>query len=58
LLVLMALVVRDILRPEYDVVRNSGMDDPAGGILDGGPEARDIPEDEADGLVGDELEYA
>jgi uncharacterized membrane protein len=58
LLVLMALVVRDILRPEYDVVRNSGMDDPAGGILDGAPEARDIPEDEADGLVGDELEYA
>jgi uncharacterized membrane protein len=53
LLVLMALVVRDILRPEYDVVRRSGMDDPAGGILDG---ETDDDEDDADtdGLVGDD----
>lgn len=30
-----ALVVRDILRPEHDVVRRDGVDDPAGGELDG-----------------------
>jgi uncharacterized membrane protein len=37
LLVLMGLVVRDILRPDGDVVRTSwpGIDDPAGGPLDG-----------------------
>ena len=34
-----ALVVRDILRPGKDVVRASGEDDPAGGILDGAPDA-------------------
>ena len=35
--VLMALVVRDVLRPDEDVVRTSwpGVDDPAGGVLDG-----------------------
>ncbi|MGZ4622748.1 MAG: glycosyltransferase family 87 protein [Blastococcus sp.] len=35
-LVLMGLVVRDILRPDGDVVRTSwpGVDDPAGGVLD------------------------
>jgi uncharacterized membrane protein len=35
-LVLMALVVRDVLRPDGDVVRTSwpGVDDPAGGVLD------------------------
>jgi uncharacterized membrane protein len=35
-LVLMALVVRDVLRPDGDVVRNSwpGVDDPAGGPLE------------------------
>ena len=32
-LALAALVVRDIYRPEHDVVRRSGMDDPAGGVL-------------------------
>jgi uncharacterized membrane protein len=32
---LIAYVVRDILRPERDVVRARGHDDPAGGILDG-----------------------
>jgi uncharacterized membrane protein len=30
-----ALVTRDILRPDRDVVRAAGEDDPAGGILDG-----------------------
>jgi uncharacterized membrane protein len=35
--VLMGLVVRDVLRPDGDVVRTSwpGVDDPAGGVLDG-----------------------
>jgi uncharacterized membrane protein len=33
LVVLAALVVRDILRPGEDVVRQSGYDDPAGGVL-------------------------
>jgi uncharacterized membrane protein len=32
---LAAYVVRDILRPERDVVRAQGDDDPAGGVLDG-----------------------
>ncbi len=35
---LMALVVRDALRPAADVVRRDGVDDPAGGILDGSPD--------------------
>ncbi|MEU4168147.1 glycosyltransferase 87 family protein [Streptomyces sp. NPDC026665] len=34
-LYLCALVVRDIFRPEHDVVRRAGDDDPSGGILDG-----------------------
>ncbi len=33
-----ALVVRDVLRPEHDVVRRDGVDDPAGGPLDGAPD--------------------
>jgi uncharacterized membrane protein len=33
-----ALVVRDVLRPEYDVVRADGNDDPAGGPLEGAPD--------------------
>jgi uncharacterized membrane protein len=38
--VLMGLVVRDVLRPDGDVVRTSwwGTDDPAGGVLDGVPD--------------------
>jgi uncharacterized membrane protein len=38
--VLMALVVRDVLRPDGDVVRTSwpGVDDPAGGPLDHAPD--------------------
>ena len=34
-LYLSALVVRDILLPQYDVLRQDGSDDPAGGVLDG-----------------------
>jgi uncharacterized membrane protein len=38
--VLMALVVRDVLQPDRDVVRTSwpGVDDPAGGVLDHAPD--------------------
>jgi uncharacterized membrane protein len=32
---LAVLVVRGVLRPEHDVVRAGGVDDPAGGMLDG-----------------------
>ncbi|ADP85133.1 glycosyltransferase family 87 protein [Pseudofrankia inefficax] len=39
LVVLAGLVVREILRPELDVVRASGLDDPAGGVLDGAADA-------------------
>ncbi|WP_131788206.1 glycosyltransferase family 87 protein [Protofrankia symbiont of Coriaria ruscifolia] len=40
LCVLAGLVVREILRPELDVVRMTGADDPAGGVLDGVPDRR------------------
>jgi uncharacterized membrane protein len=35
---LCALIVKDILRPETDVVRAGGADDPAGGVLDTAPD--------------------
>ncbi|WP_208105687.1 glycosyltransferase family 87 protein [Streptomyces sp. GC420] len=38
-LYLCAVVVRDILMPERDVVRRDGSDDPSGGVLDGAPDA-------------------
>jgi uncharacterized membrane protein len=31
----MGLVVRDVLHPRSDVVRSTGVDDPAGGVLNG-----------------------
>jgi uncharacterized membrane protein len=37
--VLAGFVVRDVLRPEADVVRQSYVDDPDGGVLDGAPDA-------------------
>jgi uncharacterized membrane protein len=37
---LLALVVRDIWVPRDDIVRRDGVDDPAGGLLDGAPDAR------------------
>ncbi|MGN6793638.1 MAG: glycosyltransferase family 87 protein, partial [Streptosporangiaceae bacterium] len=38
-LFLSALVIRDIIRPEHDVVRaEDGDDDPAGGVLNGAPD--------------------
>ncbi|WP_062209755.1 glycosyltransferase family 87 protein [Streptomyces sp. NBRC 109706] len=36
---LCVLVARDVLRPEYDIVRRDGSDDPGGGVLDGAPDA-------------------
>ncbi len=33
-----ALVVRDAWRPDHDVVRRDGVDDPAGGVLDRAPD--------------------
>ncbi|NEK84929.1 DUF2029 domain-containing protein [Blastococcus saxobsidens] len=43
--VLMALVVRDVLDPDRDVVRTSwpGVDDPAGGVLDRAPDRLVVP---------------
>jgi uncharacterized membrane protein len=40
LVVLMVLVAREVVRPDDDVVRTSwpGVDDPAGGVLDGRPD--------------------
>ena len=38
LLAYAAFVVRDVLQPERDVVRADGVDDPAGGLLDGAPD--------------------
>ena len=35
---LVAVVVRDLLRPVSDRVRRSGLDDPTGGVLDGAPD--------------------
>jgi uncharacterized membrane protein len=35
---LCALVIRDVLRPEADVVRSDGVDDPAGGVLADAPD--------------------
>lgn len=34
-----ALVVRDMMRPQADLVRRGGEDDPAGGVLDGAQDA-------------------
>jgi uncharacterized membrane protein len=39
LFALMALIVRDVLVPRGDVVRRDGVDDPAGGVLDGALDA-------------------
>ncbi|GAA1257686.1 glycosyltransferase 87 family protein [Sphaerisporangium rubeum] len=36
--ILAAFVVRDILWPEHDVIRQGGVDDPIGGVFDGAPD--------------------
>ncbi|MER5970807.1 glycosyltransferase 87 family protein [Streptomyces sp. NPDC002055] len=38
-LYLCAVIVRDALFPERDIVRRDGSDDPSGGVLDGAPDA-------------------
>lgn len=35
LLTMSGLIIRDMYRPNHDVVRRDGVDDPAGGVLDG-----------------------
>jgi uncharacterized membrane protein len=54
---LVAMVVRDILRPELDPVRLDGSDDPAGGVLDNAPDARPRPlaESTTFSMLGDPL---
>jgi len=42
-LLLMALVVRDILRPEHDLVRQAGDDDPTGGPFADTPDRFTVP---------------
>lgn len=42
-LYLCAVVVRDILLPERDVVRRDGSDDPSGGVLDGAEDVFTLP---------------
>ena len=49
LLLYAGLVVRDILRPDLDVVRADGSDDPAGGVLDGAPDRAPRPAGVQDG---------
>ncbi|WP_214319058.1 glycosyltransferase family 87 protein [Nonomuraea sediminis] len=36
--IMMAFVVRDVLRPDHDVVRQAGVDDQAGGVFDEAPD--------------------
>jgi len=50
-LALCALVVVDILRPEHDIVRADGSDDPAGGVLDGAADIFDREPELYDDLV-------
>lgn len=38
ILIMMAFVVRDILVPDKDVLRQDGTDDRAGGVFDGAPD--------------------
>ncbi|MCU4747866.1 glycosyltransferase family 87 protein [Streptomyces sp. G-5] len=37
-LYLCVMIVRDALRPDHDVIRRGGSDDPGGGVLDGAPD--------------------
>lgn len=40
---LVVLVLRDVWRPQGDVLRAGGADDPVGGVLDGAPDVRGWP---------------
>jgi len=52
-LTIMGLVVRDVLRPDGDPVRTTwpGVDDPAGGVLDGAPDRLVLGGSAAQGLA-------
>ncbi|MDQ3503625.1 MAG: hypothetical protein M3486_08440, partial [Actinomycetota bacterium] len=47
LLVFAGFVIRDVLRPDLDVVRADGEDDPAGGVLSGAPDRVRVKEQDA-----------
>ena len=59
-LYLAAVVVRDVLKPERDVVRRDGSDDPSGGVLDGAPDVV-VPgrrrHDTANPFEGEQVEW-
>ena len=52
---LVAMVVRDILRPEHDPVRLDGSDDPAGGVLDHAPDRLPLAESTTFSMRADPL---
>ncbi|GLW12472.1 membrane protein [Microtetraspora sp. NBRC 13810] len=53
IMILVAFVVRDILRPEKDVVRQDGSDDVTGGVFDNAPDRfRLLPSSRRDPLLG------
>jgi uncharacterized membrane protein len=43
LIALVVLIVRDAVRPQRDLVRVAGDDDPSGGVIDGAPDRFTIP---------------
>jgi hypothetical protein len=43
LISLVVLIIRDAVRPDRDLVRMAGDDDPAGGVIDGAPDRFTIP---------------
>ncbi len=56
LLVFAGFVVRDVLRPELDMVRQDGVDDPAGGVLDGAGDRRRIRSPQRRQLLSDKTQ--
>ena len=43
LISLVVLIIRDAVRPQFDLVRLPGDDDPAGGVFDGAPDRFTVP---------------
>ena len=43
LISLVVLIIRDAVRPQFDLVRLPGDDDPAGGVIDGAPDRFTVP---------------
>ena len=58
LVMVMVLVVRDALRPDGDVVRMDGDDDPCGGVLDGAADRPSFAQLSRDDRYVDELLHA